>query len=83
MHSSTNSAHTTDITHLAVQLPDVSKQSRKQKMHGSSRGPEVIEDRQTWLLRSSAPGMIKLWLDGDGTSQSVEATVEVWECIVT
>ena len=50
MQSSTSSAQTTDITHMAVQLPDLSRQSLQQKMHGSFRGDEDTEGRQTWLV---------------------------------
>lgn len=77
MQSSTSSAQTTDITQMAVQLPDLSRQSLQQKMHGSFRGDEDTEGRQTWLVRTSTPGLIKLWLNGAGASQSVEATAEV------
>ena len=77
MQSSTSSAQTTDITHMAVQLPDLSRQSLQQKMNGSFRGDEDTEGRQTWLVRTSTPGLIKLWLNGAGASQSVEVTAEV------
>lgn len=77
MQSSNSSAHTTDITHMAIQLPDVSKQSLKQKMQSSFTGAADTEVRQTWLVRVSAPGVVTLWLDGSGASKAVEATVEV------
>lgn len=76
MQSSTSSAQTMDITHTAVQLPHLSRQSLKQKMQGSFRQAEDTVGRQTWLVRTSAPGLIKLWL-GAGASKPVEATVEV------
>lgn len=82
MHSSASSAQTTDITHMAVQLPNLARQSLKQKMHGSFRGAEDTEGRQTWLVRTSAPGLIKLWLDGAGASKSVEATAEVCSVMI-
>ena len=77
MQSSTVSAQTMDITHMAVPLPDLSRQSLKQKMHESFRGDEATEGMQTWLVRTSASGLIKLWLDGAGSSNPVEATAEV------
>lgn len=77
MQSSNSSAHTTDITHMAVQLPDVSKPSLKQKMHRSFTGAADTEGHQTWLVRVRALGVVMLWLDGNGASKAVEATVEV------
>lgn len=62
---------------MAAQLPDVSKQSLKQKMHRSFTRAADTEGHQTWLVRVRASGVVMLWLDGGGASKAVEATVEV------
>ena len=71
MHSVSDIAHATDMTHIAVQLPDVTQCSEKQKKHRH----QTEEARQAWLVQLHTPGVVWLWLDG--TSKAVDATVEV------
>ena len=73
MHTSTDTVHTVDITHIAVQLPDAMQQSAQE----GARRAEPTGGQQLWLVHITAPGVIMLWLGGGGISKHVEATAEV------
>ncbi|KAL3145120.1 GPI inositol-deacylase, variant 2 [Trebouxia sp. C0009 RCD-2024] len=74
MRTSIDAVHTVDITHTAVQLPDAMQQSSHMKVH---EGPETTGGQQLWLVHVATPGVTRLWLDGGGSSNHVEATAEV------
>ncbi len=72
-HSRSDRQQPVDMTHTAVQLPDLTHKNRK---GGVSADSEL--GRQTWLVRLRASGSISLWIGGDGSSdRAVRATVQV------
>ena len=72
-NSRSDRQHPVDMTHTAVQLPDLTRQNRK----GSASTDSTL-GRQTWLVRLRASGSISLWIGGDGSSdRAVRATVQV------
>ncbi len=73
MHSRSDRQQPVDMTHTAVQLPDLTRKNRK-----GSVSAESELGRQTWLVRLRASGSISLWIGGDGISdRAVRATVQV------
>ncbi|DBA69939.1 TPA: GPI inositol deacylase [Trebouxia sp. C0005] len=73
MHSRSGRQPPVDMTHTAVQLPDLTRQNRK----GSASADSTL-GRQTWLVRLRASGSISLWIGGDGVSDhAVRGTVQV------
>ncbi len=72
-HSSSDRQQPVDMTHTAVQLPDLTRQNRQ----GSASADSEL-GRQTWLVRLRASGSISLWIGGDGISdRAVRATAQV------
>ena len=72
-HSSSDTAIANDMSHVAVQLPDVTRQAHAQKKQRNAG--VAAEGRQAWMVQLPASGIVRLWIDGSG--EAVEATAEV------
>ncbi|KAL0021017.1 hypothetical protein WJX77_007158 [Trebouxia sp. C0004] len=73
MHSRSDRQQPLDMTHMAVELPDLTRQNRKGSASADSK-----PGGQTWLVRLRASGSISLWIGSDeAIDYAVRATVQV------